>query len=136
MFSSEKQLEISRVILPNRPIALDDPIYNIKYLFQLDNSPIHTSQKIINFFKNNNLRLMEWPPFSPDISPIEHLWFILKNIVSQQFDEIDTIQHIQSIIQKSFFNNKQILDAIKHCIEAASKRLNQIISNKRYPIVQ
>ncbi|CAH1990109.1 unnamed protein product [Acanthoscelides obtectus] len=42
--------------------------------FQQDNARPHVARVTIDFFQHNDVALLPWPPRSPDLSPIEHVW--------------------------------------------------------------
>ena len=50
--------------------------------FQQDNHPAHKTKKVMEFFEKNNVNLIQHPARSPDLNPIESVWFSLKNKVS------------------------------------------------------
>ena len=43
-------------------------------LCQQDNARPHSARLTTDFLGQNNVQVLPWPAFSPDLSPIEHLW--------------------------------------------------------------
>ena len=47
-------------------------------VFQQDNATIHKTPAVISFFNENSIEYLKWPPQSPDLSPIENIWNVMK----------------------------------------------------------
>ena len=47
--------------------------YEPGMIFMQDNAPIHKAKKILDWLELHGVETTEWPPFSPDLNPIEHV---------------------------------------------------------------
>ncbi|MBW0537335.1 hypothetical protein O181_077050 [Austropuccinia psidii MF-1] len=51
-----------------------------------DGAPTHTSMASQQWREEHQIRKLIWPPNSPDLNPIENLWFKMKYVVTQFFN--------------------------------------------------
>jgi hypothetical protein len=61
--------------------TLDEKHGPFGWIFQQDGTPCHTSQVAMDWLEASVDLIVDWPAISPDLSPIELVWAILKKLI-------------------------------------------------------
>ena len=59
-------------------------------IFQDDGTPVHTANIVNSWKRNNGNNTLPWPPYSPDLNPIENCWAVIKKKLQQHVLEIES----------------------------------------------
>ena len=97
-------------------------------IFQQDNDPKHTSKKAQKWMKDNNIPLLDWPPQSPDISPIEHLWHHIKMELCKYPTHAKGVWEIWERVAEVW--NDIPVKVVRNLIESMPRRIEAVIKAK------
>lgn len=113
-------------LLKRHLLSIVDKIGREKCKFQQDNSSIHVSKYAKKWFRTNQINLIEWPPVSPDLNPIENLWGILVRRVYQNGKHFNSISELKEKIIETWQNIS--IKEIKTLVDSMSDRVIDVIA--------
>jgi len=73
-------------------------------LFHQDNAPCHKAKMLQEWFEEHNIEfeVLNWPPSSPDLNPIEHLWDVLNKQVRSMEAPPHNLQDLKDLLLTSW----------------------------------
>ena len=100
-------------------------------IFIQDNAPIHKVHTVTKWLEDIGIEVVDWPPYSPDLNPIENLWKILKAKIIELHPELVTMKdndttkdHLIVCTQEAWDLLEE--DMLNKLAEGIQKRVNAI----------
>ena len=91
-----------------------------QWWFLQDNDPKHNSREIHNWFHNNGISCLDFPPYSPDLNPTENLWNDMARRVEAR--EAETMEQLQDIVAEEWTATPtDLLAKLAHSMPARCK---------------
>ena len=80
-------------------VDADQLIGQHQYIFQQDSAPAHVTAETYQHIENYVHVLCGWPANSPDLSPIEMIWAIMKNKLVSLENQPQNQKELEIILQ-------------------------------------
>ena len=93
-----------------------------------DNATIHSSKNTEEWLKINKIKTIEWPPYSPDINPIENLWQILDQKVRKEVDVYADKDELWLALRREWYRIDS--ETIKSLYDSMTKRIDDLHKNE------
>lgn len=97
-------------------------------VFQQDDDPKHTSHLATQWFSDNEMEVLQWPPQSPDLNPIEHLWQHLKRQLAEYEEEPKSVHELWERVEAEW--NKIPPQVCMNLIESMPSRVTAVLKAK------
>lgn len=113
------------------------PYYTPRTIFQQDNAKIHKAFVTQSWFEHHGIWVEDWPAHSPDLNPIEPVWWWLKVELFRLFPDLinmgrseDDWRYFKECLRTGWWSIKQ--EKIDALILSMSRRLRVLRAAKGY----
>jgi hypothetical protein len=105
-------------------------------IFMQDNATCHKAHEVLDFLAQHHVPVMEWPPQSPDLNPLENLWTPFKEAFHKRFTEpfnhpsksLEARYRYGEVMQEVWYS--QGMGMINALIESMPKRVQAVLEAK------
>ena len=98
-----------------------------EWFFQQDNATCHKSQAVLKFLNDKKIKLLDHPPQSPDLNPIESLWNHIKHQINKKHI-MNGVEDIWSAFEEEL--NKIPPDYCEKLIRSMPERIQAVLKAK------
>jgi transposase len=107
-------------------------IYDDGDVFQHDGASCHRAKVTKKFLQENEIISPEWPPKSPDLSPIENLWGWLSRRIYAGKSAYKDVASLKSAIFQAWDEIPD--DLLNTLIDSMPRRMKEVIEQRGNPI--
>uniref|UniRef100_A0A3B3CGX4 Transposase Tc1-like domain-containing protein n=1 Tax=Oryzias melastigma TaxID=30732 RepID=A0A3B3CGX4_ORYME len=101
--------------------------------FQQDNTPCHKADIISDWLleHDNEFTVFKWPPQSPDLNPIEHLWDVVEQEIRIMDVQPTNLQQLRDAIMSIW--TKLSKECFQYLVESMPGRIKAVLKAKGGP---
>uniref|UniRef100_A0A8C1DLE8 Tc1-like transposase DDE domain-containing protein n=1 Tax=Cyprinus carpio carpio TaxID=630221 RepID=A0A8C1DLE8_CYPCA len=101
-------------------------------MLQHDNARPHVARICTQFLEAENILVLAWPAYSPDMSPIKHVWDALDRCIQQHLRALDVhptnLHQLQDAILSIWANISK--ECFQHLVGSMPRRIKAVLKVK------
>jgi hypothetical protein len=110
-------------------------VYKPGYLWQQDNATIHVARPVKEWFERYGIWNIKWPANSPDLNPIENIWWTLKREVHKRYPTLETMGRSEAAWTKFIACCQEVWnqldqELIRAVVDSMPRRIDAVIKAK------
>ncbi|GFT07653.1 transposable element Tcb2 transposase [Trichonephila clavipes] len=68
------------------------------FIFMDDNTRPHRTLVVEELLESEDITRMDWPAYTPDLKPIEHVWYALGRRIAARLHHPENTQHLKQML--------------------------------------
>uniref|UniRef100_A0A3Q3JTD4 Transposase Tc1-like domain-containing protein n=1 Tax=Monopterus albus TaxID=43700 RepID=A0A3Q3JTD4_MONAL len=101
--------------------------------FQQDDAPCYTAKSVQEWFEEHDseFKVLTWPPNSPDLNPVEHLWDVLEKQIQDMEASPHSLQDLKDLLMTSWCQIPE--DTFRGLVESMPQRVRAVLAEQGGP---
>ena len=106
------------------PVVIPHIRANRGMILMQDNATSHTARTTRQMLQANNINVLDWPPCSPDLNPIEHIWDEVDRRI-RRLPQPRDLQQLENLIIQVWNNIPQRF--LQNYVNSMRKRCQEVV---------
>ena len=100
----------------------------VHLILMQDGAPGHAAGETKQDLEERGIVVISWPPFSPDLNPIERVWHIMKNYLQDNYPENMSYDRLRKAVKDAWEKIGRV--ELEELINSMQARCQAVIDTK------
>ena len=93
--------------------------------FQQDNASSHKIQEVLEYMNDEEIEILHWPPYSPDLNCIENIWAYLKMKVRAR--NPTSVEEMTEVVTDIWYNDVRLKRLCNSVLNSMPSRIRAVV---------
>ena len=113
-------------ILRNQMLPWTTGVFVRNFVYVQDNAPPHTARDTAAFLDKQDVEVMDWPAWSPDLNPTEHVWDQMSVWIRDMDDPPSTVAELNNAVRQAWAAVRP--GRVRTLVESTPRRIRALLA--------